>query len=1075
MNFNFLDKNLDLNGVVNKYIKGAGTKDADFLTKTIFEGGRKTDQLEIDHVVSASGFGGGTQEILNQAWTDEMTIGKSFSGDVTSTKTFFDELDEPTYLTFKIAFGGPFTPVEPIHIASYAYKDIETYGGNMLKNGNMDHFPHPLLVSPEYDIEGFRGRRRHEEGTYSTYSYLLDSNNGRRAVMLYEFQKGLHELQSKYQFYFQSISGLGKLLTTSMDGQRVKKDAVIKIKCLNSIDQKVKYLLQLYKQICYDEMYQRWILPDMMRYFKLYIFISEVKRFHGTDRIVNEDKTVHSEYSNDKGDIGGAMEEGVLRAMNSIAPVTCIECSMCEFDITQSLYDDNYSINPEEPHSGLEIPIKVGKVTIHERYPIFADVIVPVTKDFIDEYIINFRDRNLDNVSSKDMTNAARDLGLIDTEYFNSTPADHKEGKLHQTGGKRVSKWVYNLMRWGVARGHKQLTDIANKWLLKPIRNGVNLLDLENAFNSKDSIIAFGVLKKLIKGTTESYQVPDSIQDTIFKDTIKFLASNKGDDGKNELADMAETILKDQTLYDTINDMSDEELFNKIIDSNKLSSNKPEDFNLDKVELDGEHKEFPLAKGDLKTSQPPFSLSEVDKDTDKQTLNLPKPILDLIKHNIGLGKLDLDITKSPIDMSGIEPDEKVEFDMTGIEPDEKVEFDMTGIEPDEKIDFDLYGIEPDEKIDFDLYGIEPDEREDFDLYGIEPEEREDFDLYGIEPDEREDFEMYGIEPDERESFEMYKNEQNTDKIPFELIEGDDNTDKIPFELIEGDDNTDKIPFNLSNIDNSNGKKSKLGLNSVVKELIRNNIVNKSSDTKGYDINSTRVKQNTEKSSFEMQKGDSNTEKPIFEMLNGSKGVKSQTFEMQKGDSNTEKHSINLSTNLKGEKPQIFDLPDNKNTSIKEDFDLPDNKNTGIKKDFDLPDNKNVGIKEDLDLPDNKNTGIKKDLDLPKIKQEIDLDDLKDEFMTIFNSFNKGPNAKVKPFKLEKNEYNTDKEEFEMNGIKKEEKPKMEIKDQKSTGEKEDMKLSENKQTSEHVSWEMDKMGNVTVVDPVDISKNYYDK
>ena len=1017
MNFDFLDKNLDLNGVVNKYIKGAGTKDADFLTKTIFEGGsfrsflrgRETNQLEIDHVVSASGFGGGTQEILNQAWTDEMTIGKTFSGYVTSTKTFFQELDEPTYLTFKIAFGGPFTPVEPIHIASYAYKDIETYGGNMLKNGNMDHFPHPLLVSPEYDIEGFRGRRRHEEGTYSTFSYLRDSNNSRRAVMLYEFQKGLHELQSKYQFYFQSISGLGNLLKTTMDGQRVKKDDVIKIKCLNSIDQKVKYLLQLYKQICYDEMYQRWILPDMMRYFKLYIFISEVKRFHGTDRIVNEDKTVHSEYSNDKGDIGGAMEEGVLRAMNSIAPVTCIECSMCEFDITQSLYDDNYSINPEEPHSGLEIPIKVGKVTIHERYPIFADVIVPVTKDFIDEYIINFRDRNLDNVRSKDMTNAARDLGLIDTEYFNSTPADHKEGKLHQTGGKRVSKWVYNLMRWGVARGYKELTDIANKWLLKPIRNGVNLLDLENAFNSKDSIIAFGVLKKLIKGTTESYQVPDSIQDTIFKDTIKFLASNKGDDGKNELADMAETILKDQTLYDTINDMSDEELFNKIIDSNKLSSNKPEDFNLDKVELDGEHKEFPLTKGDLETSQPPFSLSEVDKDTDRQTLNLPKPILDLIKHNIGLGKLDLDITKSPIDMSGIEPEEREDFDMSGIDPDEKVEFDM----------------------------------------------------YGIEPDEREDFDMYGIEPDEREDFDMYKNEQNTDKIPFELI--------------EGDDNTDKIPFNLSNIDNSNGKKSKLGLNSVVKELIRNNIVNKSSDTKGYDINSTRVKQNTEKSSFEMQKGDSNTEKPIFEMLNGSKGVKSQTFEMQKGDSNTEKHSINLSTNLKGEKPQIFDLPDNKNVSIKEEFDLPDNKNVGIKEEFDLPDNKNTGIKEELDLPDNKNVGIKEDLDLPKIKQEIDLDDLKDEFMTIFNSFNKGPNVKVKQFKLEKNESNTDKEEFEMNGIKKEEKPKMEIKDQKSTGKKESMKLPENKQTSDHVSWKMDKMGNVTVVDDVDISKNYYDK
>ena len=1068
MNLNFLDKNLDVGNVVNKYIRGSGIADADFLTRTIFEKGRKPTQLEVNHIDNISGFGQGTQDVLNSAWTDQMSVVKNGRGEIVSTKTFFAELDEPTYLTFKVAFGGPYTPAEPLDIASHTYKDIETFAGNMLKEGNMDYFPHPLLVSPAYDIEGFRGRRRHTEGSYSTYSYLLDTNNARRASMLYEFQKGLHELQSKYQFYFQGISGLGTLMKTSTDGQRVKDNTIIKIKCLNSIDQKVKYLLQLYKQICYDETYQRWILPDIMRYFKLYIYISEVKRFHGTDRIVNAHDMVNNEYDGTSGTIGGALEEGILRAMNSIAPVTCIECSMCEFDIQTTLFDDNYSINPENMHDGLEIPIKVGKVTLHERYPIYADYVMPATKDFIDEYIINVRDRNLDNAETTNMTNAARDLALLDTEYFNNTPEAHKKGKPLTNKNSKTSKWIRNIVRWGIARGNQKLTEFAHKWMMKPLRNGVSYLDLENAFNSKDGVVLFGTLKRLIKGSTESYQVPDDIQNTMFKDTLKYLATNKGDEATNEIAKMAEAVLKDQKLYDKINDLSDEELLNKIVETNKLASNKPEDFNLGKTELDNKHIKFDLQKSDINDEKKEFSLGEPDLNIEKKTLNLPGPIKDLFKKSIGLGKPHLNLDKDNIDLAHIDPDETKPFDMPNIDPDSREGFDLAHIDPDETKPFDMPNIDPDSREGFDMPNIKPDKKTEFELFGIEPDSREGFDMYR------------GDKSTPREPFDLIEGDKNTEKVPFELIDGDKNASREPFEMTEGDKNTEKIPFEM-----------------------------------------TKGDKNTERSQFEMTKGDKNTEKSSFNLARIDDTNKQSSFElaeMNKADSfgshidtlnykqdnvlkdnmvridqsndidkfdmtgnydNTDKPEFELSSNMQNIAKETFELPDIKQNIDKDKFDMPGNTESVELDKFDMPDNKKVDEIDEFDLPDNKESVKLDKFDMPSIKNDIDLDSLRHEFTTIFNTFNSGPNPKVKPIKpfdMKKVDGNTDKERFKMDKPDKNTDVKsMNLIEQKSSGEKEPMKLQPNKQKAEHVEWVMDEGGKVTVVGDVDISKNKYDK
>ena len=159
---------------------------------------------------------------------------------------FSSDFDEPTYLSFKLNF-----------YSDERLTDEMTYDTlpqalftppNLPEDGNpydrwmdwaSDDELREIIADYQYDPESFVYDRK-----YSAFNYLLDRNEDFRAFLLAKFLKGWAELQEQYQFYFQSVSGLDKLLESNPSrGSKLSKDTVVTIECLEAIDQRVKYLL----------------------------------------------------------------------------------------------------------------------------------------------------------------------------------------------------------------------------------------------------------------------------------------------------------------------------------------------------------------------------------------------------------------------------------------------------------------------------------------------------------------------------------------------------------------------------------------------------------------------------------------------------------------------------------------------------------------------------------------------------------------------------------------------------------------------------------------------------------------
>lgn len=311
--------------------------------------------------------------------------------------------DEPTYLTFRIEFL--FTGISENNMSDYV--DITTY----------DHMPMPLLDKNE----------KH----YSTYNYLKNNlGEGKRSQMLAQFINELEDIQTNYPYYFtklEGISGLSKI--DPKRGRRLPNETKLTISCMEGLDLKITQLIQLYRKIVWDDTYQRWVLPDMMRYFKMRIYVSEIRMFHTMNvsggkargsRIVNiKDSMNATSYDkifsrNNTLGIANEILSGVTAvssrllgenspiaqtantlntgvqltdravhnsvanyltlcnsAINDVMPTICYECDMCEFDINETLNHINSldSYNNKQPIAPA-IVINVKNVNETQSYPL---------------------------------------------------------------------------------------------------------------------------------------------------------------------------------------------------------------------------------------------------------------------------------------------------------------------------------------------------------------------------------------------------------------------------------------------------------------------------------------------------------------------------------------------------------------------------------------------------------------------------------------------------------------------------------------------------------------------------------
>jgi hypothetical protein len=219
-------------------------------------------------------------------------------------------------------------------------------------------------------------------------------------MLLHTFKRALKDIQENFPYYFTSLSGIDTLTSINPEeGIRVKEGEII-LECMEGLDLKITQLLQLYRKIVWDDVYQRWALPDMMRFFGMRIYVSEIRLFSdvkkendspealdfsdagirnmtyrgqsesggggflglvnkgasilgnatavsqsflGTKSVITKALNYTSGTVNTAlgayNSIAGALNqlEYCNNAINEVMPTLCFECHMCEFDIKDTL------------------------------------------------------------------------------------------------------------------------------------------------------------------------------------------------------------------------------------------------------------------------------------------------------------------------------------------------------------------------------------------------------------------------------------------------------------------------------------------------------------------------------------------------------------------------------------------------------------------------------------------------------------------------------------------------------------------------------------------------------------------
>lgn len=469
--------------------------------------------------------------------------------------SFQTRLDEPTYLGFALDFGAFLRSYLPGNWTSDSF--VST---------NYDELPQALFCPPSNYDEDWNART-----SYCAYSYLMDRNENLRAAMLIEFLAGWDELQREYQYYFQEISGLSTLLKPNpKDGIRVK-DGKIKIKCIEGIDLKVKYLLNLYRKIAWDDTYQRWVLPDIYRYFKFYIYISEVRTFHESN--LGEQNQVSNSVTSKLGQkltgalsdklLGGAIpglsagsaEEMILSVANGLAPTIKIECSMCEF-VLDSWLEDGYSINNDKAEE-TTFEISVKNINVDSYYHL----------EGFDRMISDMYDRVLSKRIAEEFLDGNPEVPY--DSYANRSMMLPEADKVHsydpnaQSGSSRT--WINNMINWGKAFVTNLVKDKINDLKTMNIVGSLSLTGIINAIQSKDLVTVFGAVRSAFQKNTGIVGYSELTGKDLMTNLVKGIASSTATSPEQEaLVEAAKDMLKDPYQIEISSQLSDEEILQRL-------------------------------------------------------------------------------------------------------------------------------------------------------------------------------------------------------------------------------------------------------------------------------------------------------------------------------------------------------------------------------------------------------------------------------------------------------------------------------------------------------------------------------
>lgn len=159
-----------------------------------------------------------------------------------------------------------------------------------------------------------------------------------RLASLREFKKALLAINNDMPWYWQSLSGLENLQKYNPENAYLGgSDARLTISTLESLNLPIAGLMYLYRKAAFDERKWNWILPENLRKFRMYVYVTEVRSIKNltqpTLNGIDTDTALKDFPDNIKPSIDIENANAGISGQNA-RPYFMVGLNFCEFDMT---------------------------------------------------------------------------------------------------------------------------------------------------------------------------------------------------------------------------------------------------------------------------------------------------------------------------------------------------------------------------------------------------------------------------------------------------------------------------------------------------------------------------------------------------------------------------------------------------------------------------------------------------------------------------------------------------------------------------------------------------------------------
>jgi hypothetical protein len=431
--------------------------------------------------------------------------------------------EDPTYLGFKIVvdfgnggidpeFGTPTSPLfNPSSYTGSGFAASNPFGQSQYSirpNGNVIF----------YSAQSYLQER---EGNFDLGPGVVNRN--KRADAIAQFSKSFRDLLENYPWFIQSIDGLDELTKVKRGGYTSAagysefdpsrtKGKVLTFNCLESLNLRMLALSELYKQATFDPDYMRDLVPRNLRRFRMYIFVTEIRNFFKTSRLIANSTTL-STLNNVSGLLSNAVSSsssaddansfnsaggfgantGKLGKITSdlgvgdlastfrdqsdqagIKPVLIIRCDDCEFDFDESTSIPSKIDNGSDTANAASFTFKVHVQRVRTKYQfpnIRTDGQFLILKDGFDQ-----NGSSLESIANNNPLNEKSGAASLLGGALNNLSSNPAVNNALEAAGNQLTNLVAGAVNDMINEG------IAD--FIQPALNGIDQTLLGNVYNS---------------------------------------------------------------------------------------------------------------------------------------------------------------------------------------------------------------------------------------------------------------------------------------------------------------------------------------------------------------------------------------------------------------------------------------------------------------------------------------------------------------------------------------------------------------------------------------------------------------